>query len=99
MPFFALGEVSDISCFLFLTRRIITCCKVNVVLFLRCFLRRNPSSKSAGAWLPKPLEFTEKKKSLLDRIQSLNKIIIYIFVVVFLINAVTVFERKFGFHV
>lgn len=37
-----------------------TCCKVNVVLFLRCFLLRNPSSKSPAAWLPKEPLFTEE---------------------------------------
>ena len=32
---------------------IITCWRVNVVLLRRCFLRRNPSSKSPVEWLPK----------------------------------------------
>lgn len=32
---------------------IITCWSVNVVRFRRCFLRKNPSSKSPVGWLPK----------------------------------------------
>lgn len=46
-----------------------TCCRVKVVLFLRCFLRRKPSSKSAGVWFPNPLEFTEDKQKV-DMISS-----------------------------
>lgn len=33
-----------------------TCCRVNVVLFLRCFLRKKPSSKSPVEWPPKGAE-------------------------------------------
>lgn len=32
---------------------VLTCWRVKVVRFLRCFLRRNPSSKSPVEWLPK----------------------------------------------